>query len=90
MKPQLLEQFKAIRETLTNNVDTIGRLISQAQTLSQLAEQIPGTNQADKSAKSKLQEEVKRIQESIASLIDQTKRLFELYDRFAEDLFENK
>ncbi len=90
MKPQLLDQFKAIKDTLMSNVDTIGRLIQQAQTLSTLAEQIPGTNTAERAAKEKLQEEVKNINASIATLIEQTKHLFELYDKFAEDLFNTK
>lgn len=90
MKPHFLEQFKAIQNTLTNNVDTIGRLIQQAQTLSQLAEKIPGTNPAEQKGREELQHEVQQIQESIGILVEQTKHLFELYDKFAEDLFQNK
>lgn len=90
MKKELLAQFKDIKDTLSNNVDTIGRLINQAKSLSELAEKLDGTSQTEIETKQKLQEEVDNIQVTIANLIKQTQMLFELYDKFAEELFTSK
>lgn len=87
MKTEFLSQFKSIKEALDNNVSTIGKLVSQAKTLSEIAEKIDGTSCAEKETKEQLQGEIDEIQQSIAALIKQTQMLFDLYERFADELF---
>jgi hypothetical protein len=82
MKENLLVQYGSIRETIRSNVQTIGRLIEQAKKLKQLAEQI-----ADNELKASMEEEVRNIDETIASLVQQTERLFDKYEEFVRLAF---
>ena len=45
MKQELQEQYRAIRANIQNNVDTIGRLIKQAQSLRTLVDSLGGTQE---------------------------------------------
>jgi ABC-type transporter Mla subunit MlaD len=87
MKQQLLEQYKHIQAILKSNVDTIGSLIRQAESLSLIAENLSGADQASMDTKEQLTTNIDRVQESIDKLITQTQELFVLYDKFADELF---
>jgi len=87
---QLLQQFKNIKTSLTNNVDTIGLLIKQAESLSAIAEKLSGAKPVEKILKKQLEKEVKNIRETIAKLIKETNNLFDLYYKFGDALFKSK
>lgn len=75
-------QYGTIRETIRSNVQTIGRLIEQAKRLKELAEQI-----SDAGLKASVAEEVRNVEETIASLVSQTDRLFDKYEEFVKTAF---
>jgi hypothetical protein len=90
MRAEIIDQFNSIRQTLSTNVKTIGMLVEQAKTLSEIAENLNGASSVDEATKTKLKEEIDRIQVSIKSLIVQTDILFDLYEKFAEEVFHTK
>ncbi|HWY79282.1 MAG TPA: hypothetical protein VNW29_02900 [Candidatus Sulfotelmatobacter sp.] len=88
MEDQMKKQFAAIKEALDRNLDTIGILLDQAKSLSDIAETLSGKDQSQ--VKQQLEEKVKDILSTVANLIKQTTELFTLYNNFAETALRNK
>ena len=82
MQNDLLVQYGAIRETIRTNIDTIGRLLSQAENLKNIVD-----NVNDSDIKDSLQNEVEKIQNTVGELIVQTDRLFDKYSEFVKSVF---
>lgn len=85
MKDAILQQYTAIRDTIRANVDTIGRLLRQADSLKKIAGDIE-----DVKIKTTLEKQIKDIELTISTLISQTDELFEQYNRFVESIFTSK
>ena len=85
MKDALIEQYQAIRSTIRANVQTIGRLLEQAEMLKTVVAGI-----ADTEAKLNLEKQIAEIETTISSLIHQTDELFDLYQQFVEKVFSHK
>ncbi len=83
MKNDLLIQYGAIRQTLKTNVQTIGKLIEQAESLKKMVETV-----ADPKMKLSLEQEVKKVEDTIATLVFQTNDLFDKYDQFVDTVFK--
>lgn len=83
MKNDLLIQYGAIRQTIKTNVQTIGQLIQQAENLKKIIESI-----TDAPTKASLEQEVKKLQDTIGTLINQTDELFDKYDQFVDTVFK--
>lgn len=88
MEDQMKKQFSAIKTALDRNLDTIGILLEQAKSLSEIAETLSGKDQSK--VKQQLEEKVKDILKTVAILINQTTDLFNLYNNFAESALRNK
>lgn len=88
MEEKMKKQFIAIKQALDRNLDTIGILLEQAKSLSEIAESISGADQSN--IKFKLEEKVKDILNTVKSLITQTTELFNLYNSFAETALRDK
>lgn len=82
MQDNLLQQYRGIRETISANVDTIGRLLEQANKLRMLAETIQ-----DGTVKLSVEKEAASLQNLIEKLIVQTQELFEKYEEFVRKAF---
>lgn len=85
MKNDLLVQYGAIRETIKTNVETIGRLFRQAESLKKIVESV-----AEGQSKQDLSSEITRIEETIGNLIVQTNSLFDKYNEFVEAVFSGR
>lgn len=83
MKTDLLIQYGAIRQTIKTNVQTIGKLLEQAENLKKLVAAI-----SDQATKDSLSSEVKKIEDSVGNLILQTDELFDKYEQFVESVFK--
>lgn len=90
MRTELINQFNSIRQTLSTNVETIGKLITQAKALSEIAENLNGASSVDDNTKERLTNEIDSIRVSIKNLIEQTNTLFDLYEKFAESIFNQE
>ena len=88
MEDKMKKQFAAIKQALDRNLDTIGILLEQAKSLSEIAETLSGEDQSK--VKRQLEEKVKDILSTVANLITQTTELFNLYNNFAETALRNK
>jgi hypothetical protein len=82
MKDAILQQYTAIRETIKANVDTIGRLLKQADSLKRIAGTLP-----DEKTRTDLEKQITQIEATITTLISQTDDLFEQYNKFVETVF---
>lgn len=82
MRDKLLVQYGAIRETMRTNIETIGRLIKQAEALKEIVSKV-----TDDQIKESLSDELGEIEGTIRTLLDQTDRLFDKYDEFVKTLF---
>ena len=85
MKNDLLVQYGAIRETIRTNVETIGKLIRQAESLKIIVESV-----AEPKTKQDLSNEISKIEETIGNLIVQTNNLFDKYNEFVEAVFSGR
>lgn len=83
MEDVLLSQYSSIRQTILKNVETIGNLISQAKNLQQIIVTVTDTK-----LKESLEEQIKGINETITSLLDQTSKLFDSYEEFVRTAFQ--
>jgi len=86
MREELIAQYGGIRETIRTNIQTIGKLIQQAEALKGLVNRL--TN--DTEIKNSLEKEIEEIEGTIKSLITQTDRLFDSYNSFVAKVFESK
>lgn len=86
MKNDLLKQYKNIRDTISQSLATLKLLITQANNLTNIAEKITGPDQS--TVRDELNREIGSIEASITSLTSQIGKLFELYDKLAEELFD--
>ena len=86
MKTKLLEQYQTIRKTIASNVETIKSLFDHSKTLTELVSGLKESDCSDEIVK-KLEKQIEEINSSINQLILQTDQLFNLYDKFADDLF---
>jgi|WetSurMetagenome_2_1015567.scaffolds.fasta_scaffold216973_2 hypothetical protein len=86
MREELFAQYGAIRETIRTNIQTIGKLIQQAQSLKEIVAKITDNLQV----KTDLEGEINQIEQTIANLIQQTDRLFDSYNEFVKKVFEQK
>ena len=87
MRTNLIRQFNCIRDTILKNVETIKTMVTQVEDLSKLAATLPNAAPGHDDTKSKLETQIKSMNQSISSLIEQTTELFKLYEKFAEELF---
>jgi len=85
MKNELLIQYGAMRETTKSNIETIGVLVKQADSLKRIVEKIK-----DSDIKDSLSSELKEIEETIAILLNKTDGLFDKYDEFVNTVFKDK
>lgn len=85
MREELIQQYASIRETIRANIQTIGKLIEQADGLKQVVDKI-----SEPEVKVSLEHEIKNIEETITLLIQQTDRLFDSYNAFVKKVFSNK
>jgi hypothetical protein len=85
MKDDLLEQYKSIRITIKANVQTIGRLIEQAEGLKKFAGGVQ-----EPTVKAELDKQVCNLTNTINQLIAQTDDLFDKYSSFVEGVFTKK
>ncbi len=85
MKANLVRQYSSIRDVIGKNVETIKIMLRQAEELAEIAQSINSSTDPD--TKNKLESQIRDINTSIGSLIDQTTELFKLYNKFAEELF---
>lgn len=86
MKNNFKEQFQNLRDIIKSNVATLKGLIQQSTQLSELIPKLAekqGTEEIIGSLK-KTQEE---IDQSIASLVEQTQKLFTAYDKLVDEVF---
>lgn len=88
MEDKMKQQFANIKQALDKNLDTIGILLEQAKSLSEIAENLSGEEQTP--IKQQLEEKVQEILKTVSSLIEQTTQLFNLYNSFAETALRNK
>lgn len=84
----MIKQFTNIKDTLDKNVETIRSLLSQAQSLSELAESIKGTTEEDKKIKAEIEVQVDNILSTVSSLFEQSEKLFKMYNDLAENMFK--
>lgn len=82
MRNDLLVQYGAMRETIKSNVEIIRKLLTQAESLKKIIE-----NLGDAAAKETLKKEVDNIEDSISDLIDKTDQLFDKYEEFVKTVF---
>ena len=87
MEDQMKKQFATIKSALDRNLDTIGILLDQAKSLSEIAETLSGKDQSQ--VKQQLEEKVKEILKTIAILINQTTELFHLYNNYTGTALRN-
>jgi len=78
----LLQQYQGIRETISANVKTIGKMVDQAKGLQKLAETMQ-----EGDIKTSVEQQVKNIQNLIDQLIIQTQDLFDKYEDFVRKAF---
>lgn len=83
MKDNLLIQYGAIRQTIKTNVQTIGQLLKQAENLKKIVGDIE-----DPATKASLEQEVKKMEDTVGTLIVQTDELFDKYNAFVETVFK--
>ncbi len=87
MRANLIRQFNCIRDTILKNVETIKTMVTQVEDLSKLAATLPNASSGTDDTKTRLEDQIKSMNQSISSLIEQTTELFRLYEKFAEELF---
>ncbi|MFA5133673.1 MAG: hypothetical protein WC459_02615 [Patescibacteria group bacterium] len=84
MQNQLLIQYGAIRAMIGSNVETIKKLIDQAENLKKIVE---GLGTGNEEIKRNINEEIAKIENTIGDLITQTENLFDKYNEFVKDVF---
>ena len=84
MKDNLLIQYGAIRETISSNIETIGKLVRQAENLKGIIEKINGSTSSD--IKISLENQITEIEGTIQNLIEQTSKLFDKYNEFVDSI----
>lgn len=89
MKNELLIQYGSIRTTIQTNLETIGKLIQQAEELKKIVEKLNGSTDGtgETTVKESLKAQIDDIENTIASLIKQTGDLFDMYNKFVEQVF---
>ena len=86
------EQFKSLRNVISSNVETIKKLITQSGQLSIIIDNLKETNEQNeqnKETKESLIALNSQISESITQFLEQTKKLFEGYDKLLDEAFKN-
>jgi len=78
MENKLIEQYKAIKETIQCNIETIKQLLKQAEQLRTIVEKI--SNNWNNEPKKNLEITIWNIENSISELIKHTNDLFEKYE----------
>jgi hypothetical protein len=85
MSSDLLKQYKIIRDAIRGNVETIGKLINQAE---ELHKTISSIDDEQLELKEKLVEGLQNIRNLIESLITQTDELFDEYNKFIQKVLK--
>jgi len=67
-----------------SNVETIKKLIDQAENLKKIVE---GLGTGNEEIKRNINEEIAKIENTIGDLITQTENLFDKYNEFVKDVF---
>lgn len=83
MKNGFQDNYQNIRNLIKNNVDTIIKLVEQAQGLEKIVNSI-SDNAPEKELKQKLEQQISDIRATIAQLVSQTEDLFKSYDEMVE------
>lgn len=85
MKKNFQGQFKNLGNIIQANVSTLRNLLEQAENLSEIINSL-GDSPVNAPVKMQLEESRRKISESIDSLIDQTKNLFDTYDKMIDEV----
>lgn len=78
---ELSQKYETIRVTISSNLETIRTLVEQADNLTSLIEETP-----DEALRTKLKESVKKLYETIDTLIEESNKLFDQYLDFANSV----
>lgn len=78
---ELSQKYETIRATISSNLETIRTLVEQADNLTSLIEETP-----DEALRTRLKESVKKLYETIDTLIEESNKLFDQYLDFANSV----
>jgi hypothetical protein len=86
MKNNFKEQFQNLRDIIKSNVVTLKGLITQSTQLSELIPKL-AEKQGNEDITVSLKNTQAEIDKSIASLVEQTQKLFAAYDKLVDEVF---
>lgn len=87
MKKDFQAQFEHIRTIMTANVGALRSLMDQSKNLSEIIEKISGSS-CDEALSNQLITLRQNIDDSISTLILQTKKLFESYNKLISQMLD--